>query len=74
MVRPLKRTAATRLAGTLRNRTVSLAGVRFSPSGFRELVDYVWRGGWPRWRDDDPPGYVREMKAAVDASGHWVFS
>lgn len=35
----------------------------FSGHGMSELVAYVVRGGMPRWRDDAPPVYVREMMA-----------
>jgi hypothetical protein len=36
----------------------------FSNGGMTELVAYVVRGGMPRWRDDAPPAYVREMMEA----------
>lgn len=40
---------------------VSLDGYRFTDSQFSDLVAYVDRGGYPRWRDDARPPYVREM-------------
>jgi len=44
----------------------------FSREGFQELVRYVWRGGYPRWRDEIRPAYVLDMRDAVAVSGHWL--
>lgn len=49
---------------------VAIADYRFDRAGFQALLDYVWRGGYPRWRDDAPPASVREMRQAT--SGHWT--
>lgn len=46
---------------------------RFARESFHELIGYVWRGGYPRWRDESPPEYVRAMAAAIEASEHPVF-
>jgi hypothetical protein len=51
---------------------VSIGEVRFRREAFHELVRYVWRGGWPRWQDDEPPDYVHAMRAAVDKGEHWA--
>jgi hypothetical protein len=53
---------------------VSLADVRFTREGFHDLVRYVWRGGWPRWRDEVRPDYVREMRTAIEARGGRLLS
>jgi len=50
---------------------VAIGEVRFRPAAFREPVRYVWRGGWPRWENDEPPDYVEAMRAAVIAGRHW---
>lgn len=52
---------------------VHLGEYIFDRPGFRELLDYVWRGGMPMWRDNDPPEYVREMIEAVRTSPYWPF-
>jgi hypothetical protein len=52
---------------------VRLGEHRFTRTGFSELVDYVWRGGWPRWRDGIRPDYVVAMRAEIDRSDHWLF-
>lgn len=48
---------------------VSIGEYRFSRAGFEQLLAYVVRGGYPRWRDDAPPGYVRQMIEALAARG-----
>jgi hypothetical protein len=40
---------------------VAVGRVSFDGPGFAALVAYVDRGGYPRWRDDERPGYVVEM-------------
>jgi hypothetical protein len=52
---------------------VRIGDVRFSRAGFHELVRYVWRGGYPRWRDDVRPAYVHRMKAEIERSRHELF-
>ena len=42
-------------------RRVSVADVEFEERHFGELLAYVRRGGYPRWRDDAPPAYVRAL-------------
>jgi len=48
---------------------ISLAEYRFSPEGFAALLSYVWRGGYPRWRDELRPGYVTRMAASLRDGG-----
>jgi len=38
----------------------------FSRKDFQEMIKYVWRGGYPRWKDDIRPDYVSNMKAAIE--------
>jgi hypothetical protein len=33
------------------------------------LVDYVWRGGMPGWRQGIRPDYLEEMAAKVSVNG-----
>jgi hypothetical protein len=40
----------------------------FTREVFHELLDYVWRGGYPKWRDGVRPDYVTAMKIAVEKS------
>ena len=52
---------------------VHLGEYIFDRAGFREILDYVWRGGMPMWRDHEPPQYVLNMVEAVRNSSHWPF-
>ncbi len=45
----------------------------FLRSAFHELVNYVWIGGYPRWKDEIRPDYVLAMKRDVEKSRHWLF-
>lgn len=54
-------------------REAAVGPYRFGRSSFQSLVNYVWRGGYPRWKDEIRPGYVLAMKDCVAASGHGVF-
>jgi len=47
------------------NASVNLAEYVFDAPGFRRLIDYVARGGHPRWTDDRQPDYVQRMVARV---------
>jgi len=52
---------------------VTLAGIGFDDGWFRDLVAYVWRGGYPRWLDEQRPSYVEEMRRTIEASEHPLF-
>jgi len=52
---------------------LKIDGIGFDVKGFQELIRYVWRGGYPRWRDEVRPGYVMEMKRQIEKSNHWLF-
>jgi hypothetical protein len=45
----------------------------FSVQSFHELLDYVWRGGYPRWKDEERPNYVTKMKIGINGGNHWLF-
>lgn len=47
-------------------RTVTIGDYVFTGEWFQELVKYVWRGGYPRWKDEIRPEYVMEMKKAIE--------
>jgi hypothetical protein len=56
------------------NRTISIGEFLFSEEVFRALIDYVWLGGYPRWKDGVRPEYVLRMKKKLDESRNWLFS
>ena len=47
---------------------IDIGEYKFSRMTFQELIKYVWRGGYPRWRDGIRPDYVLDMKAKI--AGH----
>ena len=53
---------------------VELGAYRFSHIQFQELLKYVWRGGYPRWKNDTQPAYVTEMKNKILLNSNGVFS
>ncbi len=52
---------------------VDIGEYRFSGKTFRELIKYVWRGGYPRWRDANRPDYVLEMKTKIENHRQGLF-
>ncbi|MDD5205320.1 MAG: hypothetical protein PHS17_07860 [Desulfobacterales bacterium] len=54
--------------------TVQIGEFLFSAGVFQELVQYVWLGGYPRWRDGIRPDYVLDMKQALEESRSWLFA
>jgi hypothetical protein len=45
----------------------------FNRFQFQELLKYVWRGGYPRWKDDIRPAYVLAMKEQIMANRKGIF-
>jgi hypothetical protein len=52
---------------------VSIGEYLFSKATFHELITYVWRGGYPRWKNEVRPEYVLEMKKTLEQSEHALF-
>ena len=44
---------------------VELGAYSFSHIQFQELLKYVWRGGYPRWKNEVRPAYVSNMKKKI---------
>jgi hypothetical protein len=42
-----------------------IGSFRFNRIQFQELLIYVWRGGYPRWKNEIRPGYVLELKRQI---------
>jgi hypothetical protein len=53
--------------------TVEVGDYMFSREEFHELLRYVWRGGFPRWKDGIRPDYLLRMKERLAASCHPLF-
>ena len=52
---------------------VDIGEYKFNRKTFQELVTYVWRGGYPRWRDGIRPDYVLDMKAKIASHPRKLF-
>ncbi len=55
------------------NSTIEIGDYRFNRVQFQALLKYVWRGGFPRWKDDIRPDYVMEMKDAILENRKGIF-
>ncbi len=53
--------------------TVMIGDYLFDNSGFRELLTYLWLGGYPRWMGGARPDYIERMRKSVEDSGHPSF-
>lgn len=54
--------------------TIAIGEYVFEALDFHQVLMYIWRGGWPRWKDEVQPEYVKEMMKEVISSEHWLFS
>ena len=54
------------------NETVSIGEYLFEKEVFHQLIQYVWVGGYPRWKDEIRPVYVMEMKDRLEKATGWL--
>ena len=54
------------------NKTVSIGEYLFAKEVFHQLIQYVWAGGYPRWKDEIRPAYVMEIKERLEKAGGWL--
>jgi hypothetical protein len=52
---------------------IDIGDYRFKRAQFQELIKYVLRGGYPRWKDDVKPEYVSEMKDKILKNPKGIF-
>ncbi len=52
---------------------VFIGPYQFTRTVFHQLLNYVWEGGYPRWKDNSPPTYVLEMKKQLQNSYNSFF-
>ncbi len=53
---------------------IGIGAYSFTRAVFHQLLNYVWRGGYPRWKDEVRPDYVMAMKKAVEKSDNSLFA
>ncbi len=52
----------------LKNKQIQIGPYIFHKKVFHELIQYVWKGGYPRWKNEVRPQYVDEMKNCIQKS------
>ena len=52
---------------------IQVGDYRFSSAQFQALIDYVWRGGYPRWKDEIRPAYVSAMRDKILRNCNGIF-
>jgi hypothetical protein len=52
--------------------TVSIGEYLFTKTVFHQLIQYVWVGGYPRWKDEIRPDYVVDMKGILEKACGWL--
>jgi hypothetical protein len=55
-------------------RELQIGDYLFSFSTFQELIEYVWRGGYPQWKNEERPAYVLAMQKALPGSRSPLFN
>jgi hypothetical protein len=58
----------------IEHETVAIGEYLFTKEVFQQLIEYVWLGGYPRWRDDIRPDYVMGMRRSSEETSSWLFS
>ena len=52
---------------------VGIGDYTFSRAVFHELIRYVWRGGYPRWKNEEKPSYLIELRNQLDQNAGRLF-
>ncbi len=52
---------------------IDIGSYGFTRTTFHELISYVWRGGYPRWKDEIRPEYVMSMKETLFKNPRGIF-
>jgi len=53
--------------------TIHIGDYLFDTMAFQALINYVWQGGYPRWKDDLRPDYVLDMRNNICRSKNLFF-
>jgi hypothetical protein len=55
------------------NEVIEVGSYRFGRASFHELINYVWRGGYPRWKDEIRPKSVLSMRNVLSHDPGGIF-
>ncbi|MBN2033922.1 MAG: hypothetical protein JW836_11640 [Deltaproteobacteria bacterium] len=61
------------ISANAENETITVAEYLFTKEVFQRLVEYLWLGGYPRWRGGVRPCYVLDMKKILEKTAGWLF-
>ena len=53
---------------------MTIGSYHFNRNQFQQLLKYVWRGGYPRWKNEIRPAYVTAMKNRIMLNCSGIFS
>ena len=53
---------------------IAIGNYHFDRPEFHRLLDYVWLGGYPRWKDDERPVYVVDMYQRIRTTAVGLFN
>ncbi len=73
LINPYAVEAVIRVTPDPQGSGIALGDYLFDKLEFHRLMDYVWLGGYPRWRDGIRPAYVETMRSRVLASPFPLF-
>jgi len=74
MVQKYSRQTSISFLADQRNERISIGQYIFSKSASYQLVNCIWVGGFPRWKDEIRPEYVVAMKKKLEQSKHPLFA
>jgi hypothetical protein len=53
---------------------INIGEYLFGKLSFHKLIEYIWMGGFPRWKDNLRPDYVLSMGKVIDRSTNSLFN
>jgi hypothetical protein len=62
-----------RVAADQSGQTITIGEYVFNRDVFHKLIQYVWVGGYPLWKNETRPDYVLKMKLNLMQSAHPLF-
>lgn len=74
LIRPYGKRIHLRFGIDREGTKIAIGEYMLNRASFRELIQYVWMGGLPRWKDRIRPGYVHAMREALEKSRHPLFT
>ena len=57
----------------LKDDKIGIGEYLFNRTSFQKLIEYIWMGGFPRWKDGIRPDYALLMKEMIEQSERSLF-